>query len=77
MREPERTNTAQHRQDRATKTGVAPDPLANGTTDIPSGGVHGGDETKPGQMDGDEDISPNAPQDEIEARIHRTLPPAD
>jgi hypothetical protein len=30
------------------------------------GAVHGGEETKPGQMDGDEDISPNAPQSEIE-----------
>ena len=30
------------------------------------GAVRGGEETKPGQMDGDEDISPNAPQSAIE-----------
>ncbi len=71
MTEPDRSNAAQQRQDKATKTGVVLDPLGNRTIDIPDGAVHGGEETKPGQMQGDEDISPNAPQAEIEAALRR------
>jgi hypothetical protein len=39
------------------------------------GAVFGGEETKPGQMDGDEDISPNAPQSEIEQAAAGKKPP--
>jgi hypothetical protein len=39
------------------------------------GAVTGGEETKPGQMDGDEDISPNAPQSEIEQAATGEKPP--
>ena len=78
MREPNTSNDAQHRSDAAEPARVKLDPLGNRTTDIPDGAVHGGEETKPGQMDGDEDISPNAPQGEIEATVQRdTIPPAD
>jgi hypothetical protein len=39
------------------------------------GAVLGGEDTKPGQMDGDEDISPNAPQSAIEEAAAGKKPP--
>lgn len=69
MTEPNASNAAQQRQDKATRTGVTLDPLANRTVPDADGAVHGGEETKPGQLQGDEDISPNAPQGEIEAAV--------
>ena len=66
MNEPNVSNAAQHSQDRKMPKPVKLDPLGNRTTDIPDGAVHGGEETKPGQMEGDEDIAADAPQSEIE-----------
>ena len=71
------SNTAQQDQDKAKPAKVKLDPLGNRTVPDADGAVHGGEETKPGQMDGDEDLSPNAPQGEIEAAVTRTIPPAD
>ncbi|MEI9996502.1 MAG: hypothetical protein WDM91_18035 [Rhizomicrobium sp.] len=65
MREPDSSNTAQQDSDKAKRAPVKRDPLGNSTTDIPDGAVHGGEDTKPGQMDGDEDLSPSAPQAEV------------
>jgi hypothetical protein len=76
MREPANSNTAQHKSDAVTPPPVKLDPLGNRT--VPEGdavAVHGGEETKPGQMAGDEDASPSEGQGEIEAAIHRTIPP--
>ncbi len=77
MPQPDISNTAQQNQDKAMPKPVKLDPLGNRTTDIPDGAVHGGEEAKPGQMQGDEDVSPNEAQAKIEAVIHRTIPPAD
>ena len=59
MTEPSASNTAQQKQDQAKPKPVKLDPLGNSTTDIPDGAVHGGEIAKPGQMDGDEDVSAN------------------
>jgi len=78
MTEPSDSNTAQQNQDKAKPKPVKLDPLGNHTVPETDGAVHGGEETKPGQMSGDEDISPSAPQSEIEATVRRgTTPPAD
>ena len=71
MTEPNASNNAQHNQDRGKPRPVKLDPLGNRTTDIPDGAVHGGEAAKPGQMAGDEDVSPNAPQSEIEHAVAR------
>ncbi|HEY0105834.1 MAG TPA: hypothetical protein VGB91_07090 [Rhizomicrobium sp.] len=63
MPEPDISNAAQQNQDRAVPRPVTRDPLGNRTTDIPDGAVHGGEAAKPGQMEGDADIPPDAPQD--------------
>ena len=60
-KEPDTSNSAQQNSDKVTPKPVPLDPLGNRTTDIPDGAVHGGEETKPGQMEGDEDISPGDP----------------
>jgi hypothetical protein len=76
MREPANSNIAQRKSDAVTPPPVKLDPLGNRT--VPDGdatAIHGGEETKPGQMDGDEDASPSDRQDAIEATIHRTIPP--
>ncbi|HJW42174.1 MAG TPA: hypothetical protein VJ476_13245 [Rhizomicrobium sp.] len=78
MREPNASNTAQQKSDSVKPAPVKLDPLANCTVPEEDGAVHGGEETKPGQMQGDEDISPNAPQGEIEEKIkQRTVRPPD
>jgi hypothetical protein len=59
MTEPNASNTAQQKQDQVKPKPVKLDPLGNSTTDIPDGAVHGGEIAKPGQMDGDEDVSAN------------------
>jgi hypothetical protein len=69
--QPNDSNAAQQRQDKATKTGVRLDPLANRMTDIPDGAVHGGEAAKPGQMEGDADIDANAPESAIESAVKR------
>jgi hypothetical protein len=71
MPEPEDSNRAQERQEKESAADIARARAANaklGAVVGPaaSGAVPGGEETKPGQMSGDEDISPNAPQGEIE-----------
>ncbi|MEI9990071.1 MAG: hypothetical protein WDM86_08540 [Rhizomicrobium sp.] len=71
MAEPNESNSAQEKQDRRKPKPVALDPLANHTVPVADGAVHGGEETKPGQMDGDEDISPSAPQSEVERAVRR------
>jgi hypothetical protein len=77
MREPNASNTAQQESDRVTPKPVKLDPLGNRTVPEADGAVHGGEETKPGQMAGDEDASPSDRQDEIEAKVNRHIPPAD
>ena len=77
MTEPSESNTAQQSSDKAKPAKVKLDPLGNHTVPEADGAVHGGEETKPGQMDGDEDASPSDSQDAIEAKVHRTIPPAD
>ncbi len=69
MAEPNESNSAQEKQDKAKPKIVPLDPLGNRTVPEADGAVHGGEETKPGQMSGDEDISPSAPQSEIERAI--------
>jgi hypothetical protein len=69
MREPNASNTAQQKSDSVKPAPVKLDPLGNRTVPEEDGAVHGGEETKPGQMQGDEDISPNAPQGEIEHAV--------
>ena len=69
MAEPNNSNAAQQNQDKTAPKPVPLDPLANRTVPKADGAVHGGEETKPGQMSGDEDISPNAPQGEIERAV--------
>ena len=71
MSEPNDSNTAQQNQDVARPKPVALDPLGNRTVPLADGAVHGGEETKPGQMSGDEDASPSAPQSEIERAVAR------
>jgi hypothetical protein len=71
MPEPEDSNRAQERQEKESAADIARARATHaklGAVIGPagSGAVSGGEETKPGQMAGDEDISPNAPQDEIE-----------
>ena len=75
MREPNDSNNSQHKSDAVTPPPVKLDPLGNRTVPEGDGAVHGGEETKPGQMAGDEDASPSDRQDIIEATIHRTIPP--
>ncbi|HXC54783.1 MAG TPA: hypothetical protein VNU97_05785 [Rhizomicrobium sp.] len=60
MREPEISNTAQQRQDKPAP--AQRDERANSTLPRGSGAVHGGEAAKPGQMDGDEDVSPDPPK---------------
>ncbi|MEJ1967403.1 MAG: hypothetical protein WDN03_02010 [Rhizomicrobium sp.] len=69
MREPETSNAAQQRQ--APAAGVSLDPLANRTVPTATGAVHGGEATKPGQMQGDEDLSPGAPERRVEAAVRQ------
>jgi len=71
MAEPNESNAAQQNQDKKMPKPVKLDPLANRTVPEADGSVHGGEETKPGQMSGDEDISPSAPQSEIEQAVKR------
>ena len=71
MAEPNESNAAQQNQDKARPKPVTLDPLANRTVPLADGAVHGGEETKPGQMSGDEDVSPSAPQSEIEKAVKR------
>jgi hypothetical protein len=71
MREPNISNTAQEKSDAVKRPKVVLDPLGNHTVPEADGAVHGGEETKPGQMDGDEDMSPNAPQPEIERAVQK------
>jgi hypothetical protein len=52
MREPDISNQAQQNQDK-------PGPAA--PVRDRSGAIQGGEAAKPGQMDGDEDVSPSAP----------------
>jgi len=74
MRQPDFSNKAQQDQEKATapdldkpeREAEAIGPRLKPPAD---GAVRGGEETKPGQMDGDEDISPNAPQAEIERAL--------
>jgi len=76
MREPANSNIAQRRSNAVTPPPVKLDPLENRTVpEADPAAIHGGEETKPGQMAGDEDASPSDRQDEIEAKIHRTIPP--
>jgi len=69
MAQPDDSNAAQQKQDETKPKPVPLDPLANRTVPKADGAVHGGEETKPGQMSGDEDISPSAPQSEIERAV--------
>ncbi|MEJ0027409.1 MAG: hypothetical protein WDN01_15395 [Rhizomicrobium sp.] len=69
MAEPNESNSAQQNQDRQKPGPVKLDPLANRTVPAADGAVHGGEVTKPGQMDGDEDVSPSAPQSEVEKAV--------
>ncbi len=69
MAEPNESNAAQEKQDAKKPKPVKLDPLGNHTVPVADGAVHGGEETKPGQMDGDEDISPSAPQTEVEKAV--------
>jgi hypothetical protein len=72
MREPSISNTAQQNSDKAKPAKVKLDPLANHTVPEADGAVHGGEETKPGQMDGDEDLSsPNEQQAQIERAVRK------
>ncbi len=77
MTEPSNSNAAQQDQDKTRPKPVKLDPLGNHTVPEADGAVHGGEDTKPGQMSGDEDVSPSAPQSNIEATVRRTIPPAD
>jgi hypothetical protein len=77
MREPANSNTAQKDSDRVTPKPVKLDPLGNHTVPDADGAIHGGEETKPGQMAGDEDASPRDRQADIEAKVHRQVPSAD
>jgi hypothetical protein len=81
MPEPDISNKAQQSQEEASKTDLKKpgrEADAVGATLKPAdGAVHGGEETKPGQMDGDEDISPNAPQSEIEKAVRSPGPTGD
>lgn len=72
MREPANSNIAQQESDAAKRGPVKLDPLGNHTVPDADGAVHGGEETKPGQMAGDEDISPSENQNKIETTIHRS-----
>ncbi len=69
MRQPDFSNAAQEAQEQESAADVA-----RARKDIRrlqprlksgDGAVHGGEQTKPGQMSGDEDIAPTAPQDEV------------
>jgi len=71
MTQPSDSNAAQQNQDKKMPRPVKLDPLGNRTVPLADGAVHGGEETKPGQMSGDEDISPSAPQSEIEKAVKR------
>jgi hypothetical protein len=66
MAEPNDSNSAQQNQDKTLPKPVKLDPLGNRTVPAADGAVHGGEETKPGQMSGDEDVSPGAPQSATE-----------
>ncbi len=71
MPEPDISNKAQQSQEDASaadlkKPGQEADAIGARLRPAKDGAVHGGEETKPGQMEGDEDIGPNAPQTEIE-----------
>jgi len=74
MTEPNASNAAQQKQDQAKPKPVKLDPLGNSTTDIPDGAVHGGEITKPGQMDGDEDVPANLTDAELKAIEKKTGP---
>jgi hypothetical protein len=74
MPEPDISNKAQQSQEAASaadlkKPGREADAVGARLKPGSDGAVHGGEETKPGQMDGDEDIAPNAPQTEIEKAV--------
>jgi hypothetical protein len=74
MTEPKASNIAQQEQDQAKPKPVARDPLGNSTTDIPDGAVRGGEIAKPGQMDGDEDVSANLTDAELRKVEDKTGP---
>lgn len=74
MRQPQFSNKAQQDQDPATAPVLKrPEEEADGVgptlKPLVDGAIHGGEETKPGQMQGDEDLSPSAPEAEVEQAV--------
>ena len=66
MRQPDFSNAAQEAQEQESaadivRTRAAARKLNPRSGAVTDGAVHGGEETKPGQMDGDADISANPP----------------
>jgi hypothetical protein len=75
MKQPDFSNQAQQAQEQESAADTArarkDDEKLGARLKSGDGAVHGGEQTKPGQMSGDEDIAPTAPPAAVEQAVGR------